>query len=109
MVLPWTATVAMPRAVELAASLEAGSAARAGAVAAVAKRLERELARAGDETKLYKKQGERSELALYARAVSGVEARADFEAAIDRPLRARADARGTPRRIRKAIREALGE
>ena len=104
------ATTGMERAVRLTAVLRRGGTQQADALAALSRRLGAEFGSALRDPKLYKRQGDTSDIAQFGaglRALSAVDA-APIVASVARPLLERAEARGVPRRVRNAVREALG-
>ncbi len=107
----WTAETAYDAAIALACRLPAASPARHAALGALGARLMAELDRAMDEPKLYARAGDDSDLARLAVALAALEpaSRADVERRIVAPARARGEAKSAPRRVRKAVREALGD
>lgn len=112
---PWMsrrfeATTGMERAVGLVAALPRGGVDQAEGLAAVAHRLAAEFDDALEDSRLYKRLDAASELELFGAALRGLpkgDATPLLEA-VARPLLARAEGRGIPRRVRNAVREALG-
>jgi hypothetical protein len=103
-------TTGMERAVQLLGALPRRGAEQAEGLAAVARRLTNEFESALVEPKLYKRKGDGSELELFGAGLRSLSAddAAPIVEAVARPLLARADARSVPRRVRNAVREALG-
>ena len=107
----WTHEPRFGDALLTAARLPAGSAQLSDALTALSRRLHAELARAMDDPKLYRRLDDGSDLAELARVRPQLPAatRSDVESRLTRPLLQQADARSTPRKVRRAIREALGK
>ena len=107
----WEAPTPMERAVETAMRLPAASGARASAMTSLGVRLDAEMRAAIEDPKLYHRLEDRSELAAFARALGCASPadRAVLQASIGEPLLERARERDTPRKVRRAVVDALGK
>ena len=106
----WSMTPRFGDSLLTAARLPAGSRVLDDSLTALSRRLHAELALAMEDPKLYARLDDGSDLSELARVRPSLPAatRADVESRLARPLMQHAEAKGTPRKVRRAIREALG-
>lgn len=111
MLRDWNHAPRFGDSLQVAARLPTGSAGLDEALVSLSRRLMAELERAMNDPRLYNRLDDGSDLAELARVRSTLPAatRADVEARLSRPLMQHAEAKGTPRKVRRAIRQALGK